>query len=104
MASALAQGRVLQNSTVAAEFAHKTDLTFDAFGVHNLRTNHFVKSGGRYFKQTEAPVSTNDIVEEMAADPGSALAGTIRRKLVQEIDSIFDPKGKCVGKLRRQVE
>ena len=107
--AALAQGRELQNSNLAAALASKTDFTFtqqewDAFGIHKLRTNHFVQSGGRYFKPAEAAVSTNDIVEEMAADPGSALARTIRRGLVDEIVSIFDPKGKCVGKLRRQVE
>ena len=102
-----AQGRELKNSKLAAALLQRTEFApqeWDEFGVYGLDMDNFIKSGGRYFKPAEAAVSTNDIVEEMAADPGSALARTIRRGLVDEIVSIFDPKGKCVGKLRRQVE
>jgi uncharacterized protein YjbI with pentapeptide repeats len=120
-----AQGRELKNSKLAAELKQKaldtphplfTQREWDAFGIHGLCTNDFIKSGRDYFKPAEDAVSdvmstthheqalSVNPVEDMAANLGAQLAHVIRRRLIDEIVSAFDPGGKRVKKLREQVE
>ena len=59
-------GRNLEHKKLAEALTRKTEFTkqeWEAFGIKDLFTNHFIKSGNSYFQPAAKDITDDDVVE-----------------------------------------